>query len=74
MKLHEYQAKEIIKTFGVPIQEGFVATTVEEAVAAGKKLYENPEGQFYVVKAQIHAGGRGKGTGSRARRSGRPRP
>ncbi|MCB0840732.1 MAG: ADP-forming succinate--CoA ligase subunit beta, partial [Bacteroidetes bacterium] len=62
MKLHEYQAKEIIKTFGVPIQEGFVATTVEEAVAAGKKLYENPEGQFYVVKAQIHAGGRGKGT------------
>jgi succinyl-CoA synthetase beta subunit len=62
MKLHEYQAKEIIKSYGVPVQGGIVATTVEEAVAAGKQLYENPEGQFFVVKAQIHAGGRGKGT------------
>ncbi|MEZ4775771.1 MAG: ADP-forming succinate--CoA ligase subunit beta [Bacteroidia bacterium] len=62
MKLHEYQAKEIIKSYGVPIQEGFVASTVEEAVAAAKKLYDSPEGQFFVVKAQIHAGGRGKGT------------
>ena len=62
MKLHEYQAKSLIKEFGVPIQEGIVASTVEEAVEAAGKLYENPDGQFFVVKAQIHAGGRGKGT------------
>ncbi|MEM6265826.1 MAG: ATP-grasp domain-containing protein, partial [Bacteroidota bacterium] len=62
MKLHEYQAKEIIESYGVPIQGGKVAHSVEEAVAIGKELYDNPEGQFFVVKAQIHAGGRGKGT------------
>ena len=62
MKLHEYQAKELIKRYGVPIQEGTVASTVDEAVEAAKNLYEGgPEGQFFVVKAQIHAGGRGKG-------------
>ncbi|MCI4667308.1 MAG: ADP-forming succinate--CoA ligase subunit beta [Bacteroidia bacterium] len=63
MKLHEYQAKGLISSFGVPIQEGKVASTVEEAVEAAKSLYdEGPEGQFFVIKAQIHAGGRGKGT------------
>ncbi|MFK7969403.1 MAG: ADP-forming succinate--CoA ligase subunit beta [Bacteroidia bacterium] len=62
MKLHEYQAKSLIKEYGVPIQEGKVATTPEEALEAAKGLYDNPEGQFFVVKAQIHAGGRGKGT------------
>lgn len=62
MKLHEYQAKLLIKDYGVPIQEGAVATTVEEAVEAAKGIYDNPDGQFFVVKAQIHAGGRGKGT------------
>jgi succinyl-CoA synthetase beta subunit len=62
MKLHEYQAKGIIKGYGVPIQDGKVAETVEEAVAAAKSLYDDPEGKFFVVKAQIHAGGRGKGT------------
>jgi succinyl-CoA synthetase beta subunit len=63
MKLHEYQAKELIKSYGVPIQEGKVAATVDEAVEAAKALYESgPEGQFFVIKAQIHAGGRGKGT------------
>lgn len=62
MKLHEYQAKSLINKFGVPIQEGIVASTVEAAVEAAGKLYENPDGQFFVVKAQIHAGGRGKGT------------
>ncbi len=61
MKLHEYQAKELVKSYGVPIQEGIVAESVEEAVEAANKLYDNPEGQFFVVKAQIHAGGRGKG-------------
>lgn len=62
MKLHEYQAKSLIKRFGVPIQEGIVASTPEEAQEAARQLYPNPEGQFFVVKAQIHAGGRGKGT------------
>jgi succinyl-CoA synthetase beta subunit len=63
MKLHEYQAKELIKRYGVPIQEGTVASTVDEAVEAAKHLYPGgPDGQFFVVKAQIHAGGRGKGT------------
>ncbi|MEM7375625.1 MAG: ADP-forming succinate--CoA ligase subunit beta [Bacteroidota bacterium] len=63
MKLHEYQAKELIKSYGVPIQEGIVAETVEDAVAAATTLYEDgPDGKFFVVKAQIHAGGRGKGT------------
>lgn len=62
MKLHEYQAKQLIKSFGVPIQEGIVADTVEEAVAAAKQVYDDPDGKFFVVKAQIHAGGRGKGT------------
>ncbi len=62
MKLHEYQAKSLIKRFGVPIQEGIVASTPEEAHEAASQLYSNPEGQFFVVKAQIHAGGRGKGT------------
>lgn len=63
MKLHEYQAKSLIKSFGVPIQEGVVVATVEEAEKAAQELYESgPDGQFFVVKAQIHAGGRGKGT------------
>ncbi|GAB4419234.1 MAG: ADP-forming succinate--CoA ligase subunit beta [Bacteroidia bacterium] len=63
MKLHEYQAKELIKSYGVPIQEGIMAETVEQAVAAAERLYpDGPEGKFFVVKAQIHAGGRGKGT------------
>ena len=62
MKLHEYQAKNLIKKYGVPIQEGAVASTPEEAVEVARQLYANPDGQFFVVKAQIHAGGRGKGT------------
>ncbi len=62
MKLHEYQAKSLIKQFGVPIQEGIVASTKEEATDAAKQLYDNPDGQFFVIKAQIHAGGRGKGS------------
>lgn len=63
MNLHEYQGKEILKSYGVAIQEGIVASTVEEALAAGKKLNETTGTEFYVVKAQIHAGGRGKGGG-----------
>ncbi len=70
MKLHEYQAKEIIKSFGVPIQEGKVAATVEEAYEIAKNLYEEgPEGKWFVIKAQIHAGGRGKGGGVKLAKS-----
>src|SRR5579863_7837996 len=58
MKIHEYQAKAILAKFGVPVPRGEVAYTVEEAEAAAKKL-----GGSVVVKAQIHAGGRGKGGG-----------
>ena len=57
MNIHEYQAKELLAKFGVPVPAGFAALTVDEAVAAAGKL----PGPLYVVKAQIHAGGRGKG-------------
>lgn len=63
MNLHEYQGKQILKSFGVAIQEGIVAESVEEAVAAAKKLTEQTGTEWWVVKAQIHAGGRGKGGG-----------
>ena len=61
MNLHEYQGKSILKSFGVAIQEGVVVDKVEDAVAAAKKLTEETGTSWYVVKAQIHAGGRGKG-------------
>lgn len=63
MNLHEYQGKEILKSFGVAIQRGIVANTVQEALDAGKILAEQTGTKFFVVKAQIHAGGRGKGGG-----------
>ncbi len=63
MNLHEYQAKEVLSSYGVPIQRGYVATTVEEAVEGCKKLQNETGTKFCVVKAQIHAGGRGKGGG-----------
>lgn len=62
MNLHEYQGKSILKSYGVGIQEGIVAETPQEAVEAAKKLTEQTGTEWYVVKAQIHAGGRGKGT------------
>ncbi len=63
MNLHEYQGKELLKQFGVSIQEGIVATTVDEAVIAAKTLNDERNSEFCVIKAQIHAGGRGKGGG-----------
>ena len=63
MNLHEYQGKELLKSFGVPIQEGIVATTLDEAVSAWEKVREQTGTEMTVVKAQIHAGGRGKGGG-----------
>ncbi len=61
MNLHEYQAKEILKAFGVGIQEGIVATTPEEAVEAARQLQKDTDATCWVIKSQIHAGGRGKG-------------
>ena len=61
MNLHEYQGKSILKSYGVAIQEGIVADTPEEAVEAAKKLTQETGTEWYVIKAQIHAGGRGKG-------------
>jgi len=63
MNLHEYQGKELLKGFGVPVQEGILATTLDEAVDAWTKIREQTGTEFTVVKAQIHAGGRGKGGG-----------
>ncbi|MCX6189632.1 MAG: ADP-forming succinate--CoA ligase subunit beta, partial [Bacteroidetes bacterium] len=61
MNIHEYQAKEVLKKYGVAVQEGIVASTTEEAVAAATQLQAQTGTQFFVIKAQIHAGGRGKG-------------
>ena len=61
MNLHEYQGKSILKSFGVKVQEGIVIDKVEDAQAAAKKLSEETGTSWFVVKAQIHAGGRGKG-------------
>ncbi len=69
MNLHEYQGKELLKSFGVRIQEGIVAETPEEAVEAAKKLQEQTGTGWWVVKAQIHAGGRGKGGGVKLAKS-----
>ncbi|WP_299684268.1 ADP-forming succinate--CoA ligase subunit beta [uncultured Dokdonia sp.] len=63
MNLHEYQGKEMLASFGVRIQRGIVATTPAEAVAAAKKLTEETGTGWHVIKAQVHAGGRGKGGG-----------
>lgn len=63
MNLHEYQGKNILNAFGVKIQRGLVATTPEEAVAAAKQLTEETGTSWHVIKAQVHAGGRGKGGG-----------
>ena len=63
MNLHEFQGKEILASFGVGIQRGKVASTPEEAVTAAKALTEETGTGWHVIKAQVHAGGRGKGGG-----------
>ena len=65
MKIHEYQGKQILREFGVPVPRGIPAFTVDEAVHAAEQL----GGPVWVVKAQIHAGGRGKGGGVKLARS-----
>ncbi len=69
MNLHEYQAKQILNSFGVNIQRGVVAKTPEEAVEAAKELTKETGTEWYVVKAQVHAGGRGKGGGVKLAKS-----
>ena len=65
MKIHEYQGKEILRQFNVPVPNGIPAFSIDEAVAAAEKL----GGKVWVVKAQIHAGGRGKGGGVKVAKS-----
>ena len=69
MNLHEYQGKNILNKFGVKIQRGYVASTPDEAVAAAKTLTEETGTSWYVIKAQVHAGGRGKGGGVKLAKS-----
>ena len=69
MNLHEYQGKEILASFGVAIQRGIVAQTAEEAVTAAETLTKETGTGWHVIKAQIHAGGRGKGGGVKLARS-----
>ncbi len=69
MNLHEYQGKEMLSSFGVRIQRGIVAQNAQEAVAAAKKLTEETGTGWHVIKAQVHAGGRGKGGGVKLAKS-----
>ncbi len=69
MNLHEYQGKELLASFGVSIQRGIVAKTPSEALVAAKELTESTGTSIHVVKAQIHAGGRGKGGGVKLAKS-----
>lgn len=62
MNIHEYQAKDILKKFGVAVQRGIVADTPDKALAAAKELGAETGSKWFVIKSQIHAGGRGKGT------------
>lgn len=68
MNLHEYQAKEVFRKYGVPVPEGRVARSADEAVAAAEAI----GGAVWVVKAQVHAGGRGKAGGVSSRATSRP--
>jgi succinyl-CoA synthetase beta subunit len=63
VKIHEYQAKEVLHRFGVPVPRGIPCFSLDEAEAAAKQLIADTDNEFVVVKAQIHAGGRGKGGG-----------
>ena len=70
MKIHEYQGKQLFAKYGVPIPKGYPAFTVDEAEAAAKRLIDETKSQVVVVKAQIHAGGRGKGGGVKVAKGG----
>jgi succinyl-CoA synthetase beta subunit len=70
MKIHEYQGKQLFARYGVPIPKGYAAFTVDEAEAQAKKLAVETGSEVVVVKAQIHAGGRGKGGGVKVAKKG----
>src|SRR5436190_20373531 len=70
MKIHEYQAKQIFARYGVPVPKGYPVATSAEAEAAAKKLIDETKIPVVVVKAQIHAGGRGKGGGVKLAKNG----
>ncbi|GIS08536.1 MAG: hypothetical protein CM15mP112_06480 [Flavobacteriales bacterium] len=69
MNLHEYQGKELLNKYGVRIQRGKVATTPQEAVSVANQLNKETGTSWWVIKAQIHAGGRGKGGGVKLAKS-----
>jgi len=69
MNIHEYQAKDILASYGVKIQRGIVAESKENAVKAAKELHSETGTDWYIIKAQIHAGGRGKGGGVKLAKS-----
>ncbi len=69
MNIHEFQGKSLLRAYNVEIQEGFVAETPDQAVMAAKQLQEKFGSQYFVIKAQIHAGGRGKGGGVKLAKS-----
>jgi len=69
MNIHEYQGKSILQSYDVPVQEGFVAETAEQAVVVAEELNRKFGTEIFVIKAQIHAGGRGKGGGVKIARS-----
>ena len=69
MNIHEYQGKEVLKKFGISVQKGIIATTVQEAELAFEQIQKDTGTQIAVVKAQIHAGGRGKGGGIKLAKS-----
>jgi succinyl-CoA synthetase beta subunit len=69
MNTHEFQGKSLLRAYDVDIQEGFVAETADQAIMIAKQLQEKFKTKFFVVKAQIHAGGRGKGGGVKLARS-----
>src|SRR5579863_8995010 len=70
MKIHEYQAKQIFARYGLPIPRGYPAFTVDDAEAAARRLAQETGSPVVVVKAQIHAGGRGKGGGVKVAKAG----
>ena len=69
MNLHEYQGKEILEKFNVKVQKGYIADNIEDAVKCAKKIQKETGAGIFVIKAQIHAGGRGKGGGVKIAKS-----
>jgi succinyl-CoA synthetase beta subunit len=69
MNVHEFQGKSLLKAYNVDIQEGFIAETSDQAITIAKQLQEKFGSHFFVIKAQIHAGGRGKGGGVKLAKS-----